>query len=309
MIQGAEVGSKAEEVGCDKCGRDISLNDATCVCNGRMGKKTTPRYRCKACNSLGVRITRAGWGVRFQTNFTKAGREEFFMANNSLFGAGLKAALQQTIEKSSIEKESELFSAKSVWLDKADLEAKYADKPEQLSNIMKIAKQIEHPTRKVTLYEDIDHAAKNCSVIENEKVQKHSQETQDVVTPAKRQKTDPPASSTAEKPLSPAQSKKCEKWVADGGSAQQNLEKLVGLTAKAEEDIYTGLVPVLFLVAAKTAQMEFQGASELLVACMAEDWLGDFKPVEAAMRDAVRNLQVNANRLQMQMQIADSMRT
>ncbi len=313
MVEGGPVPDVPEEVACDNCGSKVGLEDSICLNRTRPAEQL--RYRCMPCNRLGVRLTRLGKEQRdlyYKMDFTKTGRQEFYKANKDLFGDDLKAAVTQAYEKSSTEKESDLFSAQSIWLDQKDLETKYANKPDQLANIFKLAKKFEHPTRGVTLYEDVDYIAKLDTLKENETVQTHRQETEDIVKQAKKQKIEKedkpvkPASST-DKPLSPAQSKKCEKWAAEGGPTKKNMETLAGLIAKAEDATYTGLVPAPYVLAAKTAQLELRGASDLVVACMAEGWIGDFKPVEAAVRDAARGLQTNVDRLQRQIEAADSM--
>ena len=57
-------------------------------------------------------------------------------------------------------KEYEGFEGSGDWLDEKDLKSKYAEKPEQVAAIMQNANTMVHPTRRVTLYEDIDYKSK-----------------------------------------------------------------------------------------------------------------------------------------------------
>ena len=60
------------------------------------------------------------------------------------------------------------FAATGVFKDKEDLEEVYAAKPDQLANIFKLAQTIVHPTRQVTMWEDLEFSTLNKDKVELE---------------------------------------------------------------------------------------------------------------------------------------------
>ena len=82
-------------------------------------------------------------------------------------GKELDMAVRQCVRKSKRTHELTGFKGVGQFFDEQDLKEKYKNKPEQFDAILKNAKTMEHPTRNVTLYEDLDFESRHDKSVEN----------------------------------------------------------------------------------------------------------------------------------------------
>ena len=118
-------------------------------------------YRCKSCHALRARLTRALVGEAADVQQTiKAldpkSKADLMIQAEGLFGVALKAKVEEVAVLSRVSRTSPSVSAAGMWLDKQQLEDKYKDRPDQLASLLEKANTLTHPTRGVTLYEDVE---------------------------------------------------------------------------------------------------------------------------------------------------------
>ena len=87
---------------------------------------------------------------------SKEEKQEFFRDHQGFMGEDLLKALKSFLQLSLTEEKVDGFAATGKFIDEADLDEKYANKPDQLANIKQRARKFFHPDRQVTLYEDLD---------------------------------------------------------------------------------------------------------------------------------------------------------
>ena len=140
---------------CKNCGQVVAVTDAVRLHVKRAQTKTAPCFRCRPCNRLESRMTRMKQGSDMEVSFpSAAAKEAFFQKHQQAFGDDLKAAMELMTSEARSRTSSDKLAEEGDWLDEVDLSEKYQGKPDQLKNLLQNAKQMEHPTRKVTLYLD-----------------------------------------------------------------------------------------------------------------------------------------------------------
>ena len=114
-----------------------------------------------ALNSLMDIVDGAEWGCVNKTSKAKWMRD-----NAKVFGQELQKSVLEAIEESRVQRNLTEFINSGAFKDKNDLEAKYKDKPDQLSNIFRNARTMTCPVRSVMLRLDPDyklsHSFSNC---------------------------------------------------------------------------------------------------------------------------------------------------
>eukprot|EP00973_Karenia_brevis_P090450 12402658-Karenia_brevis.AAC.1 len=136
----------------------------------RAGKKKHEKdvFICKVCNALKSRckdvITKRGL---FSFGFEKLTTEKrvAFMRNNAhSYQNALCVAMQEVVQELTREVSCVAFEGTGQWLDDADLEKKYRDKPEQYQAIKENTRIFIDPIRKVPLYEDMAYTTKTSDM-------------------------------------------------------------------------------------------------------------------------------------------------
>ena len=85
---------------------------------------------------------------------SKEKKTEIFRNCNDKVGKELKALIEETISESIAEEELESWIADGKYLDYADMEYKYKNKPDQLKSLFANAKTHFPTVRNCKLYED-----------------------------------------------------------------------------------------------------------------------------------------------------------
>jgi len=120
----------------------------------KVGKET---LRCGKCNRLQSRVHRA-----LQANsglqdawraMSPQDRRQFFLAHHDAMGPDLAMLIETKVKLGFSETVSSGFNCTGDFMDKQDLETLLKDKPDQLDNVLRTARTIDHPNRKVKLYE------------------------------------------------------------------------------------------------------------------------------------------------------------
>lgn len=83
-------------------------------------------------------------------------KTEFFRTKHELIGNDLKVAITDTITEEQEDETVDDMIASGHFIDKADLEKKFADKPDQLAAVLRNANTVMCPVREVQLWEDPD---------------------------------------------------------------------------------------------------------------------------------------------------------
>ena len=108
-------------------------------------------------------------------------KKVWYRSHADFVGLDLGGALTSLVKINMQEEEQEGFHTAGEWLDEEDLNKKYKDKPDQLAAIKAKARTLKHPTRDVTLFEDLTFTA-NASVGQKRTVDKTAQfETQEKI--------------------------------------------------------------------------------------------------------------------------------
>jgi hypothetical protein len=126
-------------------------------------KKTASQThaKCKSCHSLSVRVSKAlakrsdlkdEW-----VTMTKDEKKQFYLANAGAMSLDIPTAIKEGLRHSYQESSSQSFSSNGTWLDKEDLEERFASKPQQLQSVLANAKQIWCPIRNCSLYELLEY--------------------------------------------------------------------------------------------------------------------------------------------------------
>ena len=155
---------------CIQCDAEIVFDDkglptnAVCKNSTRVSQKgAPPKFSCFNCNRLCGRI------YHFQAKDASlkgcfcgmSGEEKkiWCRTHADFVGVDLGGALTSLVAIKMSEEEQEDFVATGEWIDEEDLNQKYKDKPDQLAAIQAKARTLKHPTRDVTLFEDLTFTA------------------------------------------------------------------------------------------------------------------------------------------------------
>lgn len=262
-------------VKCSLCSAEIGFADAL-----RVNKvRKTPTYRCKCCNKLASRLQRCSNRPSWKS---KEEKERFFNDHNNDSNETLKKHLETLTVETDKESLKKQFAQKSAWLDEADLQKKYKDKPDQLQAVKQNATTMEHPTRKVTLYEDIEFVANNEETTEQGNEKKRQLTTEETVAAPKkaaRQKEKAPPG-----PKAPTDAQKTQ--------MQRALEK----ANKLEVDLHSGIeqckgeevasfIPKPVVDRATRALLELKAAKSQVELALESGWTGNAKVVMTDLQD------------------------
>ena len=124
--------------------------------------------RCGPCNALNGRARTAGKAMGSWDAFMKVSKEkktEFFRNCHDEVGKELKALMEETISESIAEEELESWIADGKYLDYADMEDKYKNKPDQLKSIFANTKTHFCTVRNCKLYEDPEYMSRRSSTL------------------------------------------------------------------------------------------------------------------------------------------------
>jgi hypothetical protein len=243
---------------CNMCGNMISI--------GNFVPRTA---RCTCCNQLQSRVLRVLEGKQEYMldwqELTADAKQDFYNKCKDSYGTDLAAELEFVVEERVQEKVMKTFSGNGVWVDEADLDAKYKDKPQQLAAIKDNAKSFFDSIRQVKLFEDLEYRSAATSVQEYFKEQKRKWEaTQDIkVSKPKKVKVEKPAELTEDdKPISPSAIKlmqKLETRVAELAVKAMSLKTEIENDVKIKE-----LVPSYVMQRANITSLQ---VGEKLAAC------------------------------------------
>ena len=111
---------------------------------------------------------------------------------------------------------------------------------------------------------------------------------------------------TADKPLTPAQTKRITKAIGEDSATAKTAAKLNASIQEAEHEKLRDYVPVPLLVSARAATMEFDALMVLVRECATEGWVGGFKPLDASLKTATAKLNENHARMTAQLAVANS---
>ena len=175
-------------------------------------------------------------------------------------------------------KDYEDFEGASSWLDEVELKNKYAQRPDQVDAIMEHANTMVHPTRKVTLYEDVAYTSKRGTASSYTSSVKRSAFQEDVRKAEKKQKADPKPKAEA-KPLDDAGREKLTKALA---SVDKLLDQMTKSRCDADEDSIKDYIPMKIREVHDTAGLTLGEAKASINMALSDQWIGD---VNATMRE------------------------
>ena len=247
--------------------------------------------RCKKCNSLHVRLhkiknTRQEL-VGDWEDMDPAKKRQFFLDNHTKYGKDLAANFETTVMETIRKKIIVSFKGSGNFTDLQDLEAKYANKPQQLEAVKKNARKIYDPHREVDLFEDVAYSSLATSEEEYLKEAKHKFMQNQDAKASKRIKLEPAekkerASNTdnTSKPVTEKQEKRLK-------SLAENLRKTVIYLEEhvAEIDKSVNLKENVPSYTLRRSSLALAGAKENMAAIeiILEAKIGDAKArIEAA---------------------------
>ena len=147
-------------------------------------------FRCKCCNRVRGRVNRlANTRADLVNRFEKLEGEvkaKFLCDSADLLGADLKQCLEQCIVLSTRMTEKVRFKGNGQFRDKEFLDEKYKDRPEELQNIYKNARSMEHPDRHVQLWEDREFCVEEEKGEERMDERKRLLSTEEHIKPKKK---------------------------------------------------------------------------------------------------------------------------
>ncbi len=134
-----------------------TIGNKDCVVVSRSGDKVFKK--CGDCNRLQSRAQRTlqkrgdlkdRWGV-----MSREQRKQFFLEHHAAMGQNLVLQITQTTQNMYSSSQKIGFATRGDWMDGADLEKVYKDKPDQFDAIMANSKKMLCPFRGVQLVEHI----------------------------------------------------------------------------------------------------------------------------------------------------------
>ena len=191
-----------------------------CVVILRASGKQKGIYRCKKCHALRSRCDRLvannGSTVSNWSSVPEDEKTAFYNECKSLVKEDLHLKMQELIVHTHRRTSILSFTGTGNFIDEEDVRTKYANKPSQLEAVLQNSRTMLHPTRRVTLYEDLDFASKMHDEEENTETKKRTAEfahkpvTKKIKTPT----DDADETMNTDPPLKPAQQKNIEKKLA-----------------------------------------------------------------------------------------------
>lgn len=92
---------------------------------------------------------------------TKEEKQTFYKDNHALMGTELALQIETKVQKTFTTKKVVEFGSESEFLDLADLEERYINKPAQLANVLATAYRFTCPQRGVVLFENLAYKRKS----------------------------------------------------------------------------------------------------------------------------------------------------
>ena len=211
-----------------------------CACGKELAAIATGATRCPPCGAMAVKVYRAvaEHGPQFSAewkNFTKDGKinkEAFYEKARNTLPDDLAKLIELTHHEASISETRVQFKGSGIFLDAADLDAKYTGKPERLAAIKAHTRQMECPVSGVTLFEDMQYTSElsNTATRKAEAIAKGTAETQikrvKAAAKPKKEKIAAAPGEVVETPLSPKQRESLAKFrdaVEKGGGKTGTL--------------------------------------------------------------------------------------
>lgn len=134
------------------------------------GKRPEAR-RCRCCHNVRSAINRlASKHGNLVKDFTKVEGpklQAFYEAHGSLRGENLRVKVEEVVQDWKNSTTRVEFNQVGNYMDEEDLKKKYADKPEDLKNILLNARTFWCPVKKKTLYSDPEYSAKVQDAVEH----------------------------------------------------------------------------------------------------------------------------------------------
>ena len=289
-------------VTCQLCEQDVEQSSAICLNKNKTGDASQKAfYRCSMCNSLSSRIYRAKGRVQWES---KEAKKDFFLQHATLAGNDLKQELEHATTQLERETTNDYDDADTAWLDEVDLQQKYKDKPDQLKSIMDTAETREHPTRKVTLYADINFSSKHSKRHEVEAETKRKCTSMETVKGAKKPKKEKPEK-TEDKPLNKGQKAKLTKL-------EHKLEEIKVLWGQQQQcthdQFLKTFLPQTVLESALKAMADVDACIAEVPLVLGDGWKGDFKAVLDRVTAAAEGGEASNGRVANLLEVAAEMK-
>ena len=302
---------------CIQCDAEIVFDDkglptnAVCKNATRVSQKgAPPKFSCYDCNRLCARI------YFFQAKdaslkgcfcgMTGEEKKVWYRSHADFVGLDLGGALTSLVKINMQEEEQEGFHTAGEWLDEEDLIKKYKDKPDQLAAIKAKARTLKHPTRDVTLFEDLTFTA-NASVGQKRTVDKTAQfETQEKIKRTKQEKPEPgpKREKTDQKELTVNGKVRMEKLKE---KASKELENLQAKITEAAEEKFKGLIAERIAQDAAKLKLEMGAAIASLDIVLGDGWVGKAHEIESECRGKIASCKTSTMRLTKQLDDAQEM--
>lgn len=134
------------------------------------GKRPEAR-RCRCCHNVRSAINRLssrhGSLVKDFTQVDGPKLQAFYASHSHLRGEGLRVKVEEVVQDWKTSITSMEFNQTGNYMDEEDLRKKYAEKPEDLKNILQNARTFYCPVKRKTLYADPEYQAKVQDSIEH----------------------------------------------------------------------------------------------------------------------------------------------
>ena len=287
-------GTQPKQVHCTSCGNLWHERDCVELNRKRTPQKCAPMYRCRGCNALESRIQRLKKTCDFPMNWSsKEARAAFFAKHRETFGDDLKTALQLETSETATETARQKLSEEGDWLDEADLRERYANKPDQVTNVLAYARTMLHPVRRVTLYLDTNFRYTGSQETEHAQTQKRTATCTLTEKAAKKNKTEArPAKKTEARPAGkPLSDKQRAALVKGTGKAEASLAKMAEWLQQAEASENSEFVQPAIKIAAQTSAAELAAALAASQVALEPTWQGRAADVSSALSTATSKLQ------------------
>ena len=313
---GAELAIALPTVTCCSCNLAVEQKDATlmnknlALCGG-----SVESWRCKKCNALKGRLRTINQGDKefaqsFRTYSAEA-QAKWMVDNHNAIGAQLQANVRKSITEQKLTNRERSFKAVGGWLDEKELDTKYKDRPDQLAEIKKNAQSFTHPTRKVTIYEDLDFTsldARSEFVSRKEEIEMEAEEKlKKLAAPkAKKEKKVRPMLTTGE-PIEDVPKELTEPQTKKATSVSQRLEKLLkqanDIMPKAESK--GADIAGTFKQKAKAAMEECTASFGIMQECLQKKKAVKFNDLWKAASEAATSLKTAIEKLEGALSLLD----
>ena len=269
-------------------------------------------YACIECNRLSSRI----YKIQVQdpslcTVFRGMGAEEkqeFMLDHHGVSGEELVKALHRISRRSEESEQQGTFQAKGKFVDEEDLTIKYKDKPEQLRSILDNARTIQHPTRNVKLYEDVEFEAVSADSHKRKRTEELETTVREKIKKPRKEKEGTRADAEA----CPAQGKELPPKKRDGltkltQKASKVSDDMAAVLESSEDDKFAGYLAPAVVDLAKKHKAEVDVALADMTVALEPAWKGKVSPLEKRLREAIKEAQSSCDRVDGQISDAQNM--